>query len=108
VKEKGRYVRKIDRKKLSGASVIALLTFITGAAFFTVGMYMTVYPDSGDAAVAAVFGWITLLLAIVGIVAEIYHYKVNERLFLFDKWGIALNSIMLIGIIGIYVWGIFS
>lgn len=108
MKEKGRYVRKIDRKKLSGASVIALLTFITGAAFFAVGMYMTVYPTAGDAMVAASFGWITLLLSIVGIVAEIYHFKVNERLFLFDKWGIALNSIMLIGIIGIYVWGLLS
>lgn len=46
MKEKGRYIRKIDRKKIGGASVIALLTFITGAAFFAVGIYMSMYPDS--------------------------------------------------------------
>lgn len=108
MKEKGRYIRKIDRKKIGGASVIALLTFITGAAFFAVGIYMSMYPDSSDMVAAAVFGWIALLLAIVGIVAEIYHYKINERLFLFDKWGIALNSILLMGIIVIYIWGILS
>ncbi len=108
MKEKGKYVRKIDRKKLSGASVIALLTFITGAAFFAMGMYMIVYPADRDVVTPAAFGCIALLLSVVGIVTECIGLKKYKRLFLFDKWGIGLNSVMFVVTVGVYVWGLLS
>ncbi len=105
MRKKGRYIRKVDRKKFSTASVIALLTFITGAAFFAVGMYFTVYTGLADASVIAVLGWIAMLLFIMGIVVEILGLRINKRLLLFDKWGLALNSVMFAAVMGIYIWG---
>ena len=105
MKKNRRYVRKENRKKISGASVIALLTFITGAAFFAMGMYLTINSE-GDTSVVAVLGWLALLICILGIVVEILSLKVTGKFLLFDKWGVALNSIMTAGIAAIYIWGL--
>lgn len=105
MKKNRRYIRKANRKKISGASVIALLTFIIGAAFFAMGMYLTI-SSASDASVIAVLGWLAFLICILGIVVEILNFKVMERFLLFDKWGVALNSILAAGIAAIYIWGL--
>lgn len=105
MKKNRRYIRKAYRKKISVASVIALFTFIMGAAFFAMGMYLTMSSE-GDMSVIAVLGWLALLICILGIVVEIFNFRVMERLLLFDKWGVALNSVLAAGIVAVYIWGL--
>ncbi|MBQ9885671.1 MAG: hypothetical protein IJM37_02240 [Lachnospiraceae bacterium] len=106
--KKDRYVREIDRKKISAASVVGILIFITGAAFFGAGMLLTIKPELGDASIAASLGWIALLLFIFAVLILIMNYKINKRIWLSDKIAIALNSLMIIGMVALYIWGLVS
>ena len=100
--------RKYGQAKLRHAKkgIYSLMMAIMVVIIFVI-LILTAFLHKGQSsAMIGSFGLITIILSVIGLVIGIRGFRERDKNYVTCRWGIGLNGVILLGLIGMFIRGI--